>query len=127
VVQCHAPALRTTFTVLEFTRLLTSMPLSRRALPAELVARAHELVRIVRGYRGMIPLLSERELDIPDPVDQGIGIHSDAAHLMADAIRTFVSFLCPSDGTNSIEGGTRRCCGAWHETALFAPPYRCRH
>ncbi|WP_407691194.1 arsenate reductase/protein-tyrosine-phosphatase family protein [Saccharopolyspora mangrovi] len=92
VVEQYPPALRTTFSLLEFAHLLTSTDLSNLRLPTDPVQRARELVRIGRSRRGTVPPAPQRE--IPDPFGKDPETHRVALGLITDAVRSTISRLC---------------------------------
>ncbi|WP_408011946.1 arsenate reductase/protein-tyrosine-phosphatase family protein [Saccharopolyspora aridisoli] len=99
VVEQHAPALRTTFSMLEFAHLLASTDLSGHALPADPVQRAREVVRIGRNRRGVVRPARHRE--IPDPFRKGAETHRLVTALITYAVRNAVSALWSVDSSSS--------------------------
>ncbi|HWO68422.1 MAG TPA: hypothetical protein VNO31_51165 [Umezawaea sp.] len=66
VVAMHPPALRTTFSLLEFSRLLASAELD--PLERDAVRRARTAVAAAAAERGMAPPVSPEDDSVPDPM-----------------------------------------------------------
>lgn len=89
-------ALRTTFTLLEFARLLagSTLPPPDAADPAE---RARVVVARARSMRGRVPYVDPALDDVADPVRTPVGF-ADCVAVVGPAVRAVVSALagtCP--------------------------------
>jgi protein-tyrosine phosphatase len=87
-------ALRTTFTLLEFARLLTGVPAAAPGEQAEdPVERARALVARARSMRGRVQYLDPSFDDIADPVRTPEGFR-ECLVSVGPAVRTVVGALC---------------------------------
>ncbi len=102
VIDREPRALTTTFSLREFARLATEVDQS--ALPAEPVARAHELVEQVRRRRGVSPPSLPDVDHIPDPMGRPQQAHHEAAELILDAVSTIVDVIAPPLSTLRARG-----------------------
>lgn len=96
VIECEPSALSSSFSLREFARLAAEV--DQRVLPAEPVARAHELVEQVRRRRGLSPPSLPEADRIPDPMGGPQQAHHDAAVLIQDAVTTIVDVVVPPLG-----------------------------
>lgn len=90
VVTLQPRAVRRTFTVLEFGRLLGSVePMS----VTDPILRAHALVEAAAANRGQIPVESPSDDDMPDPIGHPIEDYRVTFKTAAEAIAPFVDRL----------------------------------
>jgi protein-tyrosine phosphatase len=82
----------TTFGLREFARLAEEV--NPALLPADPVARAHELVEQVRKRRGVSPPSLDTD-GIPDPMGRPPEAHREAAVLIQDAVARIVDVIAP--------------------------------
>lgn len=82
----------TAFSLREFARLAEEV--DPVLLPAEPVARAHELVGQVRKRRGVSPPSLDAD-GIPDPMGHPPDAHREAAVLIQDAVARVVDVIAP--------------------------------
>ena len=88
----EAPAaLRRTFTVREFARLVSTADLASLASPAGLVADAVRRRGTVGGL----------DLDVPDPMGQAVEVHAAAARLLAEAVDRIAAALAAASRQSS--------------------------
>lgn len=94
VLELEPRALRSTFTMREFARLLGSLdPADHAALPADPRERAHALVAAALAQRGQGAPVDAEDDAIPDPVQGEAAEHAEAARLMHAAIRPLVDAI----------------------------------
>jgi protein-tyrosine phosphatase len=93
VIEYEPGALITSFSLREFARLATEV--DPTTLPAEPLARAHELVEQVRMRRGVSPPSLPDADRIPDPMGRPQYAHHEAAELIRDAVSTIVDIIAP--------------------------------
>ncbi|GAA4863814.1 hypothetical protein [Actinomycetospora straminea] len=94
VLELEPRALRSTFTMREFARLLGSIdPAEHAALPADPRERAHALVAAALAQRGQGAPVDAEDDAIPDPVQGEVAEHAEAARLMHAAIRPLVDAI----------------------------------
>ena len=82
----------TAFSLREFARLAEEV--NPALLPADPVARAHELVEQVRKRRGVSPPSLDTD-GIPDPMGHPPEAHREAAVLIQDAVARIVDVIAP--------------------------------
>jgi protein-tyrosine phosphatase len=93
VIEREPSALATSFSLREFARLAAEV--DQAELPAEPVARAHELVEQVRKRRGISPPSLPESDRIPDPMGGSQQAHHEAVVLIEDAVTTIVDVVAP--------------------------------
>jgi protein-tyrosine phosphatase len=93
VIEYEPGALATSFSIREFARLAAEVDPAE--LPADPVARAHELVDQVRNRRGVSPPSLPDADRIPDPMGRPQQAHHEAATLIRDAVTTIVDVIAP--------------------------------
>jgi protein-tyrosine phosphatase len=86
-------ALRTTFTLLEFARLLDGLPAGAIGATGDPAERAVAVVAGARGMRGRVPYRDPSFDEIADPVRTPEGFR-DCLASVAPAVRTVVGALC---------------------------------
>lgn len=91
VVELQPSALRTTFCLRELARLLKGV--GPRTLPEDPVERARAAVAAARRLRGTSHYVSPEEDAIPDPILHGPTAHHEAAKMIAESLRRFVTLL----------------------------------
>jgi low molecular weight protein-tyrosine phosphatase len=91
VVELQPSALRTTFCLRELSRLVKGV--GPRTLPDDPVERARAAVAAARRLRGTTHYVSPEEDAIPDPITLGPTAHHDAAKMIAESLRRFVTLL----------------------------------
>lgn len=91
VLELEPRALRATFTIPEFARLLRGVDLG--ALPADPLARAGALVGAVLGERGRGGQVDPDEDAVPDPISGSVGDHAAAARLVHASVRPVVDAI----------------------------------
>ncbi|HET6500115.1 MAG TPA: hypothetical protein VFG87_05045 [Amycolatopsis sp.] len=91
VVEVQPSALRTTFCLRELARLLKGV--GPRTLPEDPVERARAAVAAARRLRGTAQYVSPEEDAIPDPITLGPTAHHDAAKMIAESLRRFITLL----------------------------------
>jgi len=82
-----------TFGLREFARLAVSV--DQRDLPLEPVPRAHALVELARGRRGLTPPTSLEADQVPDPMGKPPEAHHEAAMLIREAVQMIVGVISP--------------------------------
>lgn len=92
VVQNHPEALRTTFCLREFHRLLSTVD---HLAPVEPVVRLHAAVAAVRTRRGMSPPVPAEQDAIPDPYGSPAQAHHHSATMLAVLLRDVLARLVP--------------------------------
>ncbi len=90
-------ALRTTFTLREFARLLDG-GLPGHRLPDDPVARARLAVAIARSTRGTLEQGPPGADDVPDPYGLPADAHHETATIVAAALRQIVGLIWAGDG-----------------------------
>src|SRR3954452_10171685 len=94
VLELEPRALRRTFTMREFTRLLTALdPTDHAALPADPRERAHALVAAALAQRGQGAPVDPEDDAIPDPVQGTVEDHAEAARRIHAAVRPLVDAI----------------------------------
>ena len=93
VIQLEPGALPTSFGLLEFARLAAAV--DPDVLPADAVARAHDLVEEVRRQRGLTPPTSPEQDQVPDPVSGTQKDHHAATTLIRQAVDAMVEVIAP--------------------------------
>ncbi|GAA4750512.1 hypothetical protein [Actinomycetospora chibensis] len=94
VLELEPRALRSTFTVREFARLLGSIdPADHAALPADPRERAHALVAAALAERGQGAPVDSEDDAIPDPIQGGAAEHAESARLLHEAVRPLVDAI----------------------------------
>ncbi|WP_433783216.1 hypothetical protein ACQPX6_24740 [Actinomycetospora sp. CA-101289] len=94
VLELEPRALRSTFTLPEFARLLGSMdPAAHAALPADPRDRAHALVAAALAQRGQGAPVDAEDDAIPDPVQGGVDDHAESARRIHAAVRPLVDAI----------------------------------
>ncbi|MFC5140770.1 hypothetical protein ACFPK1_21215 [Actinomycetospora rhizophila] len=91
VLELEPRALRTTFTMREFARLLEGV--DHASLPADPRDRAHALVAAALAERGQGAPVEAEDDAIPDPVQGEVADHVEAAQRMHAAIRPLVDAI----------------------------------
>jgi low molecular weight protein-tyrosine phosphatase len=91
VVEMQPSALRTTFCLRELSRLVKGV--GPRTLPDDPVERARAAVAAARRLRGTTHYVPPEEDAIPDPITLGPTAHHDAAKMIAESLRRFVTLL----------------------------------
>ncbi|WP_345339229.1 hypothetical protein, partial [Actinomycetospora succinea] len=91
VLELEPRALRSTFTMREFARLLEGV--DHAALPADPRERAHALVAAALAERGQGAPVEAEDDAIPDPVQGEVDAHVEAAQKMHAAIRPLVDAI----------------------------------
>ncbi|MEJ2864999.1 arsenate reductase/protein-tyrosine-phosphatase family protein [Actinomycetospora flava] len=91
VLELEPRALRSTFTMREFARLLEGV--DHAALPADPRERAHALVAAALAERGQGTPVEAEDDAIPDPVQGEVEAHVEAAQRMHAAIRPLVDAI----------------------------------
>ncbi|MEJ2887797.1 arsenate reductase/protein-tyrosine-phosphatase family protein [Actinomycetospora aeridis] len=91
VLELEPRALRSTFTMPEFARLLEGV--DHAALPTDPRERAHALVAAALAERGQGAPVDPEDDAIPDPVQGEIDAHVEAARRMHAAIRPLVDAI----------------------------------
>jgi protein-tyrosine phosphatase len=91
VLELEPRALRTTFTVPEFARLLRGV--DHAALPADPRDRARALVAAALGERGRGGQVDPEEDAIPDPISGSVADHADAARIIHLSVRPLVDAI----------------------------------
>ncbi len=97
VVEQVPAALPIAFGLREFARLAASV--DPATLPADPVARAHELVEQARLRRGLVRPDDPDDDRIPDPMGRSKQAHHDAAVLVKAAVETVVEVIAPAART----------------------------
>ena len=92
-IECEPGALTRSFSIREFARLAAEV--DPGALSADPVARAHELVDLVRMRRGLSPPTLPDADRIPDPMGRPQQAHHEAALLIREAVSTIVDVIAP--------------------------------
>jgi protein-tyrosine phosphatase len=95
VVQDHADALRTAFSLREFHRLLSIVDNLPQAEP---VTHLHTTVQAVAARRGMVPPVPAEHDTIPDPYGLAAEAHHHSANLLAGLLRDVFARLLPVAG-----------------------------
>jgi low molecular weight protein-tyrosine phosphatase len=90
VVQAHPEALRTTFCLREFHRLLSTVD---HLAPADPVARLHAAVAEVTARRGTIPPVPPDQDAVPDPYGGPAAAHRHSATMLGGLVRDIVARL----------------------------------
>jgi protein-tyrosine phosphatase len=93
VIEREPGALTTSFSIREFARLAAEV--DPADLPADPVARAHELVEQVRKRRGVSPPSLPDADRVPDPMGRPQQAHHEAAELIREAVTTIVDAIAP--------------------------------
>jgi protein-tyrosine-phosphatase len=94
VLELEPRALRSTFTVREFARLLASIdPADHAALPVDPRERAHALVGAALAERGQGAPVDPEDDAIPDPIQGGAAEHAESARLLHEAVRPLVDAI----------------------------------
>jgi protein-tyrosine phosphatase len=93
VVERAPASLTTAFSLREFARLTASV--DPAALPDEPVARAHSLVELARGRRGLTPPTLPDVDRIPDPMGRPPQAHQEAASMIFTAVQAIVDLVAP--------------------------------
>jgi protein-tyrosine-phosphatase len=94
VLELEPRALRSTFTLPEFARLLGSMdPAAHAALPVDPRDRAHALVAAALAQRGQGAPVDPEDDAIPDPVQGGVDDHAESARRIHAAVRPLVDAI----------------------------------
>ena len=94
VLELEPRALRSTFTVREFARLLGSIdPADHAALPADPRERAHALVAAALAERGQGAPVDSEDDAIPDPIQGAAAEHAEPARLLHEAVRPLVDAI----------------------------------
>ncbi|PVZ04263.1 hypothetical protein [Actinomycetospora cinnamomea] len=94
VLELEPRALRSTFTLPEFARLLEGMdPADHAALPADPRERAHALVAAALAERGQGAPVDPEDDAIPDPVQGTVEDHAEAARRIHAAVRPLVDAI----------------------------------
>ena len=94
VLELEPRALRSTFTVREFARLLGSIdPADHAALPADPRERAHALVAAALAERGQGAPVDSEDDAIPDPIQGAAAEHAESARLVHEAVRPLVDAI----------------------------------
>jgi protein-tyrosine-phosphatase len=94
VLELEPRALRSTFTVREFARLLGSVdPAGHAALPVDPRERAHALVGAALAERGQGAPVDSEDDAIPDPIQGAAAEHAESARLLHDAVRPLVDAI----------------------------------
>jgi low molecular weight protein-tyrosine phosphatase len=91
VVELQPSALRTIFCLRELARLIKGV--GQRTLPEDPVDRARSAVAAARRLRGTAHYVSPEEDAVPDPITLGPAGHHDAAKLIVESLRGFVTLL----------------------------------
>ena len=91
VLELEPRALRSTFTMREFARLLDGV--DHAALPADPRERAHALVAAALAERGQGAPVEAEDDAVPDPVQGEVEAHVEAAQRMHAAIRPLVDAI----------------------------------
>jgi protein-tyrosine-phosphatase len=91
VLELEPRALRSTFTLPEFARLLDGV--DHAALPADPRERAHALVAAALAERGQGAPVDPEDDAIPDPVQGTVSDHAEAARRIHDAVRPLVDAI----------------------------------
>lgn len=94
VVECSPAGLSKTFSLREFARLAQAVDAS--ALPERPVDRAHLLVDLARGRRGLLPPVPPEEDRIPDPMGGTQEDHHRAAVLIREAVSVLIDIVAPA-------------------------------
>lgn len=98
VVALHPPALRTTFCLREFSRLLTSVTMD--SAWHDPVRRVRAAVAAAALQRGMTPPVGIADDSVPDPVGQPPEAHRHSATLIGTAVcsmvKVFIGDIDPS-------------------------------
>ncbi|MDF2979732.1 MAG: protein tyrosine phosphatase, partial [Actinomycetospora sp.] len=94
VLELEPRALRSTFTMPEFARLIGSMdPAAHAALPVDPRDRAHALVAAALAQRGQGAPVDPEDDAIPDPVQGGVDDHAESARRIHAAVRPLVDAI----------------------------------
>ncbi|MDD7917529.1 hypothetical protein [Actinomycetospora callitridis] len=94
VLELEPRALRSTFTVREFARLLGRIdPADRAALPVDPRERAHALVAAALAERGQGAPVDSEDDAIPDPIQGAAAEHAESARLLHEAVRPLVDAI----------------------------------
>jgi len=94
VLELEPRALRSTFTLPEFARLLGSMDAAAHAaLPVDPRDRAHALVAAALAQRGQGAPVDPEDDAIPDPVQGGVDDHAESARRIHAAVRPLVDAI----------------------------------
>ena len=94
VLELEPRALRSTFTVREFARLLGSIdPADHAALPVDPRERAHALVAAALAERGQGAPVDSEDDAIPDPIQGAAAEHAESARLLHEAVRPLVDAI----------------------------------
>lgn len=93
VVRQHATAHRRAFTLREFERLLTSMPVGGVAADLSAPDALRALVPRVASRRGVEPAAKPDDLDIPDPYQRGRRAYERAGRLIDGATASIAADL----------------------------------
>jgi protein-tyrosine phosphatase len=88
VVQVYPEALRTTFCLREFHRLLSTVD---HLTPADPVARLHAAVAEVAARRGTIPPVPPDQDAVPDPYSGPAAAHRHSAAMLGGLLRDIVA------------------------------------
>jgi protein-tyrosine phosphatase len=88
-------AVRRTFTLLQFGRLVAAVP-AAGALTATVPGRLRGLVEQVAAKRHLVPTAPARADDLPDPVDQPIEAFRECAQEIWTSVRTVVTVISGS-------------------------------
>jgi protein-tyrosine-phosphatase len=94
VLELEPRALRSTFTMREFARLLAGLgPADHAALPPDPRERAHALVAAALAERGQGAPVDPEDDAIPDPVSGTVEDHAEAARRIHAAVRPLVDAI----------------------------------
>ncbi|GAA4807634.1 hypothetical protein GCM10023200_51580 [Actinomycetospora chlora] len=94
VLELEPRALRSTFTMREFARLLGGLgPAEHAALPPDPRERAHALVAAALAERGQGAPVDPEDDAIPDPVSGTVEDHAEAARRIHAAVRPLVDAI----------------------------------
>ncbi|MHC1563401.1 arsenate reductase/protein-tyrosine-phosphatase family protein [Actinomycetospora sp. C-140] len=94
VLELEPRALRSTFTMREFARLLEGVdPADHAALPPDPRERAHALVAAALAERGQGAPVDPEDDAIPDPIQGGVEEHAEAARRIHAAVRPLVDAI----------------------------------
>ena len=91
VLELEPRALRSTFTMREFARLLEGV--DHTALPPDPRERAHALVAAALAERGQGAPVDPEDDAIPDPIQGGVEEHAEAARRIHGAVRPLVDAI----------------------------------
>lgn len=111
VLELEPRALRTTFTMREFARLVGAV--DPRALPPDPLARARALVPAACDQRGVLPPVPAEDDAIPDPISGGENDHAEATRMIDAAVRVLVDAIAAGLPPRSVPPGPPRGPTAW--------------